>query len=999
MASKRTSLPRKKNNAKGPVPEASETTPDIYGNYLEAYWPKSFAPMRTALFMIGASIVLAIMVFGTAGLGGFTAVKISLAETMNLARPDLVSQSNFDLAFVIWGIGTVIFAGIIHPVLGIGLVLLARPWLDGYTFFTENTYFLWSIFALALLWLIRALVRREPMRNMPPVLMLGGLLLVMLLVTRHSHQYYNTYQHLWLWAGYAMLFLLVVNTPRSRASWGVLFAIFMVGMGIQAVFSILHFEYLLPHLRRYILQNPAAMQQHFGTTTLTPDLAHRLNINRAFGTMLFPNALSAFLLLGIPVSLVMLVPWWRALNDAYRRANTQKEAASAATTSDRVVVLTVAVLVGMAFFLSVVAMGHFPRSYLQSPPSYLNLAPLTAFGVIGACCVALTSLLLMSKYGLACFWFLCRFVFIAALTPVLLYSLWITYSRGAYLGLIAAGIWAVILWQLSPERLRGLTALSGNPVLRNTTRVLLLCILVVGGAVYVGQAHTHAQQAPPRAPGPSGPSAPSAPSPVELSEEGIMLTAADLANPATMRLRFGYWRVAWRMFRDNWLTGVGPGNFAIAYPAYQYIGAGDVKEAHNGFLQLFSETGLFGGILFAAFWLYFGLWGAWRVIHETNRVERWLLLGLYTGITAFCIHAVVDISFSHPSLVMLAMAFTGLFYARAALSEPCVAASDDHNGNARKAAAPTWHAGHGAVAIVLIIFSVVCSGAVFRPYVQQLALCRLGFLNMNPDTELGRRMRTGQFLIAELGARGERLRLGEEPGEPPRLAVARARMFLDEQDFEDLANFCAYYQPSPHQPNRFLRLPPGELPPRNGLMVVAHNPFQVRNRAVRNIAAWIDELERIDRWFPHNHELAMNLVRWYELHVHYVHGPPFEEQRSFWIERYLGWSETLVRRNPFHADVRMFHAQALLWPAINVPESYDDTLIQRSLEHWEKALTLAAITPGHRFSYAYWLTVMANYYSERGDAEYANELMDRARALHEEAQELQQRRIEAQMYP
>ncbi len=44
-----------------------------------------------------------------------------------------------------------------------------------------------------------------------------------------------------------------------------------------------------------MIADPRQLLIQFSTPELTPELAHRLNINRAFGSFLFANALAAFL--------------------------------------------------------------------------------------------------------------------------------------------------------------------------------------------------------------------------------------------------------------------------------------------------------------------------------------------------------------------------------------------------------------------------------------------------------------------------------------------------------------------------------------------------------------------------------------------------------------------------------------------------------------------------------------------------------------------------------
>lgn len=70
--------------------------------------------------------------------------------------------------------------------------------------------------------------------------------------------------------------------------------------------------------------------------------------------------------------------------------------------------------------------------------------------------------------------------------------------------------------------------------------------------------------------------------------------------------RIVLWGGGLRMFQENWLTGVGVGNFKALGPAYQEPGRTVQAIAHNTYIQLAAELGVFGlltfvGTLIAAF--------------------------------------------------------------------------------------------------------------------------------------------------------------------------------------------------------------------------------------------------------------------------------------------------------------------------------------------------------------------------------------------------------------
>ncbi len=957
-------------------------------SFFLAQWPETFSPPRVTTFMVAASLVLGVMVFVTASLDGFTALKIGLAQHLGLTMPELVSTANFDVAFVIWGLGTVVLMGLIHPCLGLCMLVLARAWLDGYTFPGDNIYFTWSIYLLLALWLVKPLRRRAPIRTPMPATLYGAFILMIFITTRYTSQYYTTYQLLWLWIGYGALFLLIVNAVRDTAAFNLSLTVFLFAMGLQAVFSILHFEYLLPFLRE-VIKDPAVLRSFFNTNVITPELARRFMVNRAFGSMLFPNALAAYLLLGIPFACVMTVPYWRDLQTALKgipKKNVQPE-----EVRERMLVLSLSIFTGVLSFIAVFFVAHFPKEYRQANqplPVYLDTAPLAVMAFLVAAGAGLACCLLLLRLGLFRCWLLLRFFGTAILAPLLVYTLWITYSRGAYLALIATSVWGVVLYYVQDRHWR---LLRDKLFLTHSFGVLIVIVLLACGVLIISMvaasndAWAQFQEAPPSDPR------------THVSQEGLTLTMSDLADPASFRLRLGYWRVAWRMAVGNLLTGVGLGNFAIAYPAYQYVGAGDVREAHNGYLQMFAETGLAGGVLFAAFWICIGLWGADRIVREQNKREKLLLLGIYCGIVAFCAHAFLDINFSHPSLMLFAVTAAGLFYTRANTCHDVQKAETEiyvKQGPKK----PSY--GHAVAAAILLLLLLVFGAAAGRVYSQQLALNRYGFINVSNDNELNRRMRTGRFFLMDLSQAGFTLMKGEKLARSPQIPVSLVRLFFD--DFTKLETLCTFYKPSQEVARRFLLREPGEPIHPEGLMVV-RRPFLTRRLALERIAYWLEELETLDRRFPFSPELALHIATWYEMHVHHIINFDGDVHRPGWVANFLKWAEIMTLRNPTHADMRMYYARALLWPALHEPfegaQRDQDEYIGKSVAQWEHMLALAPISPGHRYHYIAALELIANHYSEHGDEDSAKHHRERAAELRTEAVELQRKRQEAQLYP
>ncbi|HYP41500.1 MAG TPA: O-antigen ligase family protein [Chloroflexia bacterium] len=103
------------------------------------------------------------------------------------------------------------------------------------------------------------------------------------------------------------------------------------------------------------------------------------------------------------------------------------------------------------------------------------------------------------------------------------------------------------------------------------------------------------------------------------------------------------WRVAFRMFREHPITGVGPDGFRHLYG--KYAGTTDWNSniyTNSMYVELFTNLGLVGGL---AFVLLSGL-ALWRTVRNILREAvgpLWVVcLGAAAGVVAFYVHGVVD---------------------------------------------------------------------------------------------------------------------------------------------------------------------------------------------------------------------------------------------------------------------------------------------------------------------------------------------------------------------
>ncbi|MCX6150113.1 MAG: O-antigen ligase family protein [Ignavibacteriales bacterium] len=193
---------------------------------------------------------------------------------------------------------------------------------------------------------------------------------------------------------------------------------------------------------------------------------------------------------------------------------------------------------------------------------------------------------------------------------LLLTALFINGSRGAMLGLFASAMLIVIFLIITKEKASGklserkkyLYVITGLILLTITTTVLFLLII---------------------------------------------------QNSESTKGRLFVWKVSLPMLVEHPAIGVGQGKFAIEYLNYQakffnrsenriyFYKAANLKQAHNEFFQAFCETGIFGGIIFLAIWL-FALWQLFKNIGGKSGTNTFIYIGSTAMLLTILVHGLVD---------------------------------------------------------------------------------------------------------------------------------------------------------------------------------------------------------------------------------------------------------------------------------------------------------------------------------------------------------------------
>ena len=210
----------------------------------------------------------------------------------------------------------------------------------------------------------------------------------------------------------------------------------------------------------------------------------------------------------------------------------------------------------------------------------------------------------------------------AAATFVLAAGIGLSQSRGAWLGATVAAVCLLLAWN------------------RTTRRLLIPCGL--GAALLLALALTGALPAAILD---------------RLSQAveyfGVFDVRTVEVTPANWAVveRMAHWQAGWYMFLDHPWLGVGAGNYAQAYPAY-YVASWiePLGHAHNYYINMLAELGVFGGGLLLLFLgAAFVQLGGTLVRSEEQGGTFWraVLAGVFGGLVVFCVHNLFDSLFVH----------------------------------------------------------------------------------------------------------------------------------------------------------------------------------------------------------------------------------------------------------------------------------------------------------------------------------------------------------------
>ncbi|HUW60782.1 MAG TPA: O-antigen ligase family protein [Candidatus Bathyarchaeia archaeon] len=852
--------------------------------------------------------------------------------------------------------------------IGLTPLILVRPWLDGVTYPTANFYFVWGVVVLACVFVVRMLAKGAEPRFKWGTALLAGFWLVGLLTFAWTVQFDSTYRSVIIWAGYVFLFLAVVNGVRTRTGFGIVLTAFLASVFAESAYSLFHYQYILPLVRETVLRDPHLVQTRFGADIASAVLAHRLQVNRAFGSLLYPNALAAFLVLSLPVvageAAVALRELWKKLPASPRDLPSPWQQVLT-TLAIWLVLAAVAHLITEAIGLFEYPPGkhmvwrHGPLARMDD--GSLRWAGLHYFRLwcattaVAPLLIAALMSFVLRKRGYRVLWLWVRGVLLALLLVVEAVALWLTFSRGGMVAIAGATALSAALIVVA----RSTRARQYGKAASVTAALLLLATL----PALTGQAPP--RPSPPQpAPAATGTAPPAA---IPITKEGMDLTVADLMNPASFRLRVSYWQTGLRMALDNFWTGVGLGNFGTVYPNYKRPGAGEVKAAHNDYLQILCETGIIGFGLFMAFWLYFMAWAAVRICREPDTAERWTLIGLNAGLLAFLAHSLVDFSFFNPALSFFAFLVASLLVSRALVDAPEPAP-----------AKTTARGANQILALPILLFAALICGMGLRVYIADLITGGYRFLAVGDDQKLDQIFSDGRFFFPPIG----------DPAPKPKPVLARhlGGLVTDTAALQAIGRFVVRDGGRDGNPPKIRMVQPDEAVP-NSAFYVVNDIEKAKQQVLPYVDAWLGLLQRADKMYPHDAKLAGYFMKWYDLMVFAL---PDGDTRSRYILEYAKWAQETVRRSPREFQYRTALAKSL-WLRANIEPSgaARRRYFEEGLEAYKQAMQLYPSSPDTTRAYGQALVKYGQALQK--DATQGTTLADEATRLVKEGEQVLRR--------
>ncbi|MEA3366320.1 MAG: hypothetical protein U9Q79_11835, partial [Candidatus Hydrogenedentes bacterium] len=312
---------------------------------------------------------------------------------------------------------------------------------------------------------------------------------------------------------------------------------------------------------------------------------------------------------------------------------------------------------------------------------------------------------------------------------------------------------------------------------------------------------------------------------------------------------------------------------------------------------------VFGALGFYAFWLLYVLGALRRLIQMRTSPRLWLIAGLFAGVFAFLLHAVVDFDFFNPSLATAAFLLAAIFYAAT-------------ENTARQA--PTCRYARPIALVFLVLAAIVFAASLRVHRADALA---------GSEPEFRTKLLAAQFFVFQAPEQYANDRQGANILLRDAIAII--------PDLEGLKECGSFWVTEPGKTPRKLS-PYEHLYPDAFLKVT--NPEAARGMAIRGVKEALARLKDADRIFPHDPIRAVQISTWCDF---LSEASPSDKKRLEWSNQAVEWAQAALDRSPHEA---WFHEQygAALWSRAQITQEPEAQLADffKSLEHYQQTTVL-----------------------------------------------------------
>ncbi|HWD92379.1 MAG TPA: O-antigen ligase family protein [Verrucomicrobiae bacterium] len=119
--------------------------------------------------------------------------------------------------------------------------------------------------------------------------------------------------------------------------------------------------------------------------------------------------------------------------------------------------------------------------------------------------------------------------------------------------------------------------------------------------------------------------------------------------------RFDYWHAAGRVVAEHPVFGTGPGTFQRPYALLKRPESEMARLVHNDYLEQFSDSGVLGGLAYAA-WIGLLLWTIGRRVWTLG---DWFQFAILAGLLGWFIQGFIEFSLFVPALAWTAFTLSG----------------------------------------------------------------------------------------------------------------------------------------------------------------------------------------------------------------------------------------------------------------------------------------------------------------------------------------------------